>query len=137
RHSTPTLTLGVYAHIGVYDQTAALDALPDLSDPTPSPEAAALAATGTDGGPTATQTATLPHGEWSQSHEGTKVKLSPQTVLKTVDRFRLSVGSNPTPSACQRPTEPDTNRLNPDRPRVSDPSTGRLVSPCSDHRIRQ
>ena len=29
RHSTPTLTLGVYAHVGLFDQTAALDALPD------------------------------------------------------------------------------------------------------------
>jgi integrase len=28
RHSTPTLTLGVYSHIGILDQTAALDALP-------------------------------------------------------------------------------------------------------------
>src|SRR4051812_11533597 len=28
RHSTPTLTLGVYAHVGLADQTAALDALP-------------------------------------------------------------------------------------------------------------
>ena len=31
RHSTPTLTLGIYAHVGLYDQTAALDALPDLT----------------------------------------------------------------------------------------------------------
>src|SRR5262249_24512709 len=50
RPSTPTLTLGVYAHIGVYDQTAALEALPDLSAPAPGHEAGALAATGTDGG---------------------------------------------------------------------------------------
>ncbi len=33
RHSTPTLTLGVYAHVGLYDQSAALDALPDLTRP--------------------------------------------------------------------------------------------------------
>src|SRR5262249_31066067 len=50
RHSTPTLTLGVYAHIGVFDQTAALDALPDLSTPAAGPEVDAMAATGTDGG---------------------------------------------------------------------------------------
>jgi integrase len=31
RHSTPTLTLGVYSHIGLIDQSAALDALPDLA----------------------------------------------------------------------------------------------------------
>ena len=47
RHSTPVLTLGTYAHVGLYDQTAALDALPG---PTPaSPEAAKMSATGTDG----------------------------------------------------------------------------------------
>jgi integrase len=49
RHSTPTLTLGVYAHVGLFDQTSALDALPDLTPTAPEPEAATLAATGTDG----------------------------------------------------------------------------------------
>ena len=34
RHSTPMLTLGTYAHIGVSDQTAALDASPSESSPT-------------------------------------------------------------------------------------------------------
>lgn len=48
RHSTPTLTLGTYSHVGLYDQTAALEAIPDLSlSPTDS-EANTLAATGTD-----------------------------------------------------------------------------------------
>src|SRR5262245_34545488 len=51
RHSTPILTLGTYAHVGLYDQTAALDALPDLTPAGSPPEAPALAATGT-GGPT-------------------------------------------------------------------------------------
>jgi hypothetical protein len=49
RHSTPTLTLGVYAHVGLYDQVAALDALPDLTRPAPDSEPSSLAATGTDG----------------------------------------------------------------------------------------
>ncbi len=35
RHSTPVLTLGVYTHLGLYDQTPALDALPDLTKPAP------------------------------------------------------------------------------------------------------
>jgi integrase len=48
RHSTPSLTLGIYSHIGVYDQTAALDALPDLTRPAPDSEPARLAMTGTD-----------------------------------------------------------------------------------------
>src|SRR5262249_51388920 len=49
RHSTPTLTLGVYAHVGLYDQAAALDALPDLSRPQAGPETNKRAATGTEG----------------------------------------------------------------------------------------
>jgi hypothetical protein len=50
RHSTPSLTFGVYAHVGLFDQTGALDALPDLSKAAPRSEANTLAATGTDGG---------------------------------------------------------------------------------------
>ena len=46
RHSTPVLTLGVYTHLGLYDQTPALDALPDLTKPAPRSEAAKK--TGTD-----------------------------------------------------------------------------------------
>ena len=49
RHSTPTLTLGTYAHVGLYDQTAALDALPDLTLQGDRTEAPALATTGTEG----------------------------------------------------------------------------------------
>ena len=49
RHSTPVLTLGTYAHVGLYDQTAALDALPGPAPATPEPEAARMAATGTGG----------------------------------------------------------------------------------------
>jgi len=48
RHSTPVLTLGVYTHLGLYDQTPALDALPDLTKPAPRSEPSTLAATGTD-----------------------------------------------------------------------------------------
>jgi hypothetical protein len=46
RHSTPTLTLGIYAHVGLFDQSAALDALPDLTRQDPRPPAAQK--TGTD-----------------------------------------------------------------------------------------
>jgi hypothetical protein len=49
RHSTPTLTLNTYSHVGLYDQSAALNALPDLNTPPSKTEPAALAATGTDG----------------------------------------------------------------------------------------
>src|SRR4051812_9021846 len=49
RHSTPTLILGTYAHVGLYDQTAALDALPGPTATVSETEPATLAATGTDG----------------------------------------------------------------------------------------
>jgi len=46
RHSTPTLTLGRYAHIGLVDETRALDALPPIK--TADPKREAMRATGTD-----------------------------------------------------------------------------------------
>ena len=46
RHSTPTLTLGRYAHVQLVDQTRALDALPAIE--ATRANVAALAATGTD-----------------------------------------------------------------------------------------
>lgn len=48
RHSTITLTMDRYAHVGLEDQTAALDALPAMDAPPVRPER--QAATGTDGG---------------------------------------------------------------------------------------
>jgi hypothetical protein len=45
-HSTPTLTLGRYAHVAMIDQARALEALPSVSTPTLQP---AIAATGTHG----------------------------------------------------------------------------------------
>ena len=47
RHSTPTLTLGRYAHVKLVDQTRALDALPAISSVEAGQEAAR--ATGTNG----------------------------------------------------------------------------------------
>jgi len=40
RHSTPTLTLARYAHIGLVDRTKALDALPTIEQPKPEQQAA-------------------------------------------------------------------------------------------------
>jgi len=56
RHSTITLTMDRYTHLGLHDQTAALDKLPQL--PSKGPQAGRLAATGTDG-------AHSPAGEFS------------------------------------------------------------------------
>jgi Phage integrase family len=65
RHSTPALTLGVYAHVGLFDQAAALDALPDLTRPEAAPdtEANTLAATGTDGVISKNPSLFQPYGE--------------------------------------------------------------------------
>jgi site-specific recombinase XerD len=46
RHSTPVLTIGVYAKTSLHDIKGAVEALPDLTPRRPEP----LAATGTDGG---------------------------------------------------------------------------------------
>jgi site-specific recombinase XerD len=46
RHSDPKLTLNVYTHLSVHDTTKAVESLPDLFQA--SPQAQALAATGTD-----------------------------------------------------------------------------------------
>ncbi|MCL2646001.1 MAG: tyrosine-type recombinase/integrase [Phycisphaerales bacterium] len=48
RHSTPTLTLGRYAHLGLHDTSAALNNLPSLTPPTPVPQAQQFRKTGTD-----------------------------------------------------------------------------------------
>lgn len=51
RHSDIRLTLGVYTHVGLHDQTAAIQSLPSPPGANVGPEdnAAALRATGTDG----------------------------------------------------------------------------------------
>ena len=48
RHSTPTLTIGRYAHARLHDLTAALNALPTASQSGYQPEAADVRATGTE-----------------------------------------------------------------------------------------
>ncbi len=49
RHSTPSLTIGIYAKASIHDLTGAVESLPDLTGPAPKPEAAVMAPTGTDG----------------------------------------------------------------------------------------
>jgi integrase len=49
RHSTPSLTFGLYAHVGLFDQTTALDALPDIPERDSRSEPATMADTGTYG----------------------------------------------------------------------------------------
>jgi hypothetical protein len=56
RHSTPSLTIGVYAKASLHDISGAVEALPDLTPARPQPET--LRTTGTD--PIATKNATMP-----------------------------------------------------------------------------
>jgi integrase len=48
RHSTITLTLDRYTHVGLYDLAASVNSLPTIPIEDPGPEASALKATGTD-----------------------------------------------------------------------------------------
>ncbi len=49
RHSTPVLTIGVYAKTSLHDLTGAVEALPDLTPSEPAREREFMQATGTDG----------------------------------------------------------------------------------------
>jgi integrase len=49
RHSTPSLTIGVYAKVSLHDIKGAVENLPDLIAEGAAPEREAMAATGTDG----------------------------------------------------------------------------------------
>jgi len=89
RHSTPTLTLGVYAHVGLYDQTAALEALPDQTGPiAPKSEPASLAATGTD-----SVSALTAQGQRAQVGKGRKASVN-------VAIFEGESGQGSSDSAC-------------------------------------
>jgi integrase len=49
RHSSPTLTIGIYAKASLHDIKGAVEDLPNLTRPAPDREPATLAATGADG----------------------------------------------------------------------------------------
>jgi integrase len=68
RHSTPTLTLGVYARVGLYDQSAALEALPDLTRPAPDSGPVILTATGIDPAPMSNLRSAA---HWQRAGDGT------------------------------------------------------------------
>jgi hypothetical protein len=87
RHST--LTLGIYAHVGLFDQVGALDALPAPGSPAPGPEAAALAATGTDGQPSKGEWV----AHWPRAGDGTERELA---VAVGNNDFKTSAGPEAT-----------------------------------------
>ncbi len=108
RHSTPTLTLGVYAHVGLFDQTSALDALPGQDRPAPeTTEAAALAPTGTESG-----SARAAHGKragvGTGRNESVRVAILDDQAVPTYDE---STGRNPLEmTALDGPSRDETER---------------------------
>src|SRR5271157_704965 len=95
RHSSPVLTIGIYAKASLHDIAEAVESLPDLTPTQPHREA--LSATGTEGGPlpTATQSATPTIVDGTQSH-----KLQMVSAIHAEDlgawfnnaRFRVTLG---------------------------------------------
>jgi len=86
RHSTITLTLDRYAHVGLHDTAGALDKLPPLPASNPTAEPASMRATGTDGRPVGGRLAThLPlEGDASGrvlSHPDVMPRLSDQASM--------------------------------------------------------
>ncbi len=73
RHSTPTLTIGRYAHAKLHDLSTALDNLPDAEPVSGEREAAAALATGTYGGHAGISRLTPPHIPQQSGHESTRL----------------------------------------------------------------
>ena len=89
RHSTPTQTLGIYAHVGLFDQTIALDALPGQAGPdAPKTEAGRMAATGTDGPISEPLSLHLPYGG-----DGTRRDLAGPGEIQALESGRESDSS--------------------------------------------
>jgi hypothetical protein len=68
RHSTPSLTIGIYAKASLHDVKGAVESLPDLNLPAPTHEAARM--TGTN--PTATPISKVFAHYWSTGGDGTE-----------------------------------------------------------------
>ena len=81
RHSTPSLTIGIYAKASVHDLTGAVESLPDLTPPGRPSEA--LAATGTEPNPAATRYATPAVVDGTQPEEIETVEFDAHSDLKS------------------------------------------------------
>jgi site-specific recombinase XerC len=72
RHSTPSLTIGVYAKASLHDIKGAVEELPDLTRDQPDSEA--LAATGTDGRPNPNAPGNAPYPDTLSFSESSQVE---------------------------------------------------------------
>ena len=114
RHSSPVLTIGIYAKASLHDIAGVVESLPDLT-PT-QPHCEALSATETEGGPlaTATQSATPTIVDGTQSH-----KLQMVSAIHAQDLGSCPVrgeGSNPSSRSVEADEAPAEFWLTDDRP---------------------
>src|SRR5262249_14628065 len=74
-----------YTHVELYDTAGALDALPDLTRPSPTTEPAALSATGTDDRPISRDFAAhLPHSACGKVRDGAAICGDDDLSLSTI-----------------------------------------------------
>ncbi len=111
RHSTPTLTLGVYSHVGLFDQIGALAGLPDLGTNPPTSEP--LAATGTSG-PICPQNSPL-HFPYGGDGTGRNLSVPDDFASPTIigedwsESMPSTLRIQPIDGSCQLVSAPDEN----------------------------
>jgi len=132
RHSDVRLTLGVYTHVGLHDQTAAIQALP--APPTvgvgPQDEAAALRATGTDG-----RNGQAPAAKTTPREVPTMVPSGAENGAERPASQPLRVAPNCTDDANERNENGDPrNAVNPNVARTFRTERGRSASRCTDRK---
>ena len=138
RHSSPVLTIGVYAKASLHDISGAVESLPDLTPAAGDREA--MSATGTEGNsiPTATQNATSMVVDGSQVHGLQVVSANPSEAVKLRQNHTnykgrpSSTPADPIPSTRQYPNEsgsirPATATQNATRLLPDDPGLAAVV----------
>jgi integrase/recombinase XerD len=125
RHSDVRLTLGIYTHVGLHDQTAAIESLPapPARDTHPIAETAALMATGTDGDPAGgTEVPTVVPTVVPRGAENGAVDLAPRALR--IAPNRTEVGGK------DRPRGGGRVAVNSDGPRTFDTDPRQSAPPC-------
>jgi site-specific recombinase XerC len=103
RHATPDLTIGLYAKTTLRDIRGTIERLPEIGTGAPAPEAAAMRATGTDGG-RAYESANFDAGD----EAGCEHKLVRENTLRMAGETSGEISKNSSRNAghfvkCERP----------------------------------
>jgi len=135
RHSDVRLTLGVYTHIGLHDQTAAIKSLP--APPSvgvgPPDEAAALRATGTDG-----RNDQTPAAKTTAREVPTMVPRGAENGAERIASQTLRVAPDCTDGTDERDENGEPrNAVNPDVAATFRTERGRSASRCTGPRGRK